>query len=58
MSSIFYFLIKVQGGYRMARATHGIHRGAYFWEVEVLPPQSENAHIRIGWSTRQGELQY
>jgi hypothetical protein len=49
------------GGYRMVRATHGVHNGAYYWECEVLtPPVTENredAHIRIGWSTRQGELQ-
>lgn len=41
----------------MVRATHGIHRGCYLWEAEILAPQSENAHVRIGWSTRQGELQ-
>lgn len=46
-----------EGGYRMIRASHGVHNGAYFWEAEVLPPLSDNAHIRIGWSTRQGDLQ-
>ena len=48
-----------EGGYRMVRATHGVHRGSYYWEVEVLdsPGNRENAHVRVGWSTRQGELQ-
>jgi hypothetical protein len=46
-----------KGGYRMVRATHGIHKGSYLWEAEILPPQGSNAHVRIGWSTRQGELQ-
>lgn len=46
-----------EGGYRMTRATHGVHRGAYLWEVEILPSEGENAHVRVGWSTRQGELQ-
>lgn len=69
-----------EGGYRMVRATHGVFRGSYYFEVEILPhtvcksttsvstnggsSSSENPqevmpspHIRIGWSTRQGELQ-
>lgn len=66
----------------MVRATHGVFRGSYYFEVEILPhtapkcatsftadgdsgssssecPQEAmpNPHIRIGWSTRQGELQ-
>lgn len=61
----------------MVRATHGVHRGSYYYEVEVLPhtpPKADEGiqgsssgepphqalpspHIRIGWSTRQGELQ-
>ena len=24
------------GGYRMVRATHGVHLGLYFWEAEIL----------------------
>jgi len=72
----------LKGGYRMVRATHGVFRGSYYFEVEILPhsapksvasasadgengsSSSETAHevipsphIRIGWSTRQGELQ-
>lgn len=41
----------------MVRATHGVHRGAYYWEMEMLEPQGPNAHVRVGWATRQGELQ-
>lgn len=46
-----------EGGYRVIRATHGVHRGSYYWEVEILESSEENSHIRIGWSTRNGELQ-
>jgi Set1/Ash2 histone methyltransferase complex subunit ASH2 len=63
------------GGYRMVRATHGVHVGAYFWEAEISsstssasvseaaadvecrPHSISDAHIRLGWSTRQGPLQ-
>jgi hypothetical protein len=41
----------------MARATHGVHMGSYFWEAQVLEPLGPDAHIRLGWSTRLGELQ-
>lgn len=66
----------------MVRATHGVYKGSYYFEVEILPhtaPKSTisasvegesgssssecpqevmpSPHIRIGWSTRQGELQ-
>mmetsp|Transcript_16379 Transcript_16379/g.22573 ORF Transcript_16379/g.22573 Transcript_16379/m.22573 type:complete len:187 (+) Transcript_16379:201-761(+) len=40
----------------MVRATHGLHWGSYYWELEVLQG-SPDSHIRVGWSTRQGELQ-
>ncbi len=46
-----------EGGYRMIRGTHGVHSGAYFWEAEIKETLDTNAHVRIGWSTRQGELQ-
>lgn len=57
----------------MARATHGVHSGTYYFEVEVLQPEDRaadaqtssshspgslsTAHVRVGWSTRDGELQ-
>ena len=41
----------------MIRATHGVHNGAYYWECQIGQSVDDNAHVRIGWSTRQGELQ-
>lgn len=41
----------------MVRATQGVHLGAYYYEIEVLPSSSEDAHIRVGWSTMKGQLQ-
>jgi hypothetical protein len=54
----------------MVRATHGLFRGSYYFEVEILkksdfvPPTTSSssadlppAHVRVGWSTRLGELQ-
>ena len=43
----------------MVRATHGVHNGAYFWEAQILSPEpfDEHSHVRLGWSTRMGELQ-
>jgi Set1/Ash2 histone methyltransferase complex subunit ASH2 len=53
-------LTGVTGGYRLARATHGVHNGAYYWEAEILdllPGSFPNSHVRLGWTTRQGDLQ-
>ena len=54
----------------MVRATHGVHTGSNYFEVEILKPSETGfvnvddsgeplptPHVRIGWSTRQGELQ-
>jgi len=53
----------------MIRATHGIvynysscisnklRTVPYFWECEILQPQTSVSHIRLGWSTNKGELQ-
>jgi Set1/Ash2 histone methyltransferase complex subunit ASH2 len=46
-----------KGGFRTARATHGVHTGCYYWECIIMPNGDTNAHYRIGWSTRFGELQ-
>lgn len=53
-------------GFRMIRATHGVHVGPYYWECEILPhisspdtvdlDNSLQPHVRVGWSTRFGEL--
>jgi hypothetical protein len=52
-----HFIRLFQGGYRMIRATHGVHNGAYYWECQIVPTSDSAAHVRLGWSTRQGELQ-
>ncbi len=43
----------------MVRATHGVHRGSYYWEAEILSNKQfdSSTHYRIGWSSRLGELQ-
>ena len=39
-----------------ARATRGVHRGTWYFEIRVthLGP---TGHCRLGWSTKKGELQ-
>lgn len=46
-------------GYRMARATHGVHNGGYYWETMIVPSDraDQQGNVRVGWSTRLGELQ-
>ena len=45
-------------GYRMVRATHGVKRGGWYFEVRVHEPMNgEDAHCRLGWATEMGELQ-
>lgn len=58
------------GGFRMIRATHGVHLGPYYWECEILPSPSSSSssssspstdlqpHVRVGWSTRFGIMTY
>ncbi|XP_050343339.1 set1/Ash2 histone methyltransferase complex subunit ASH2 isoform X1 [Nymphalis io] len=43
-------------GYCMVRATHGVSRGAWYWEaaVEEMP---EGAATRLGWGRRYANLQ-
>lgn len=41
----------------MVRATHGVYLGSYYYEIEILKALEDNAHVRVGWSTRQAELQ-
>ncbi|RCN32548.1 metallo-beta-lactamase domain protein [Ancylostoma caninum] len=36
-------------GYRVARATHAVSKGTWYFEVNFLK-QPEDSHIRIGWS--------
>ncbi|KAJ1371970.1 hypothetical protein KIN20_034018 [Parelaphostrongylus tenuis] len=36
-------------GYRVARATHAVAKGTWYFEVNFLK-QPEDSHVRIGWS--------
>eukprot|EP00968_Pinguiococcus_pyrenoidosus_P002034 scaffold109_cov252-Pinguiococcus_pyrenoidosus.AAC.19 len=45
-------------GHRMVRASHGVNVGNWYFEVEILPSAAEKiGHCRVGFATRQGELQ-
>uniref|UniRef100_A0A915CN41 B30.2/SPRY domain-containing protein n=1 Tax=Ditylenchus dipsaci TaxID=166011 RepID=A0A915CN41_9BILA len=43
-------------GYSIARATHGVSRGCWYFEVDFLS-QPEGSHTRIGWSQPFAVLQ-
>ena len=43
-------------GYCMARATHGVRRGAWYFEV-VIKEMGPDAACRLGWSQAYGNLQ-
>lgn len=43
-------------GYRMARATHGAFQGTWYFEVKITK-LGKSGHVRLGWSTRKGDLQ-
>ena len=44
-------------GYRMVRATHGVHAGAWYFEVKVCAPQGgEDGHCRLGWCTESADV--
>ena len=53
-------------GFCLARASHAVDSGKYFWECEVLDPSSETdtdielpggeGHVRIGWATDSAAL--
>ncbi|TPP64316.1 Set1/Ash2 histone methyltransferase complex subunit ASH2, partial [Fasciola gigantica] len=42
-------------GYCMARATHGVHTGTWYYEATITD-QPEGSATRIGWSQMLGEL--
>jgi len=46
----------IQGGYRTARASHGISRGSWYYEVKVMPCVGTEGHVRAGWLTKQADL--
>ncbi|XP_070544616.1 set1/Ash2 histone methyltransferase complex subunit ASH2-like [Ptychodera flava] len=43
-------------GYCMVRATHGVSRGAWYWEATIEEMPAESA-TRIGWAQSLGNLQ-
>ncbi|THD20815.1 Set1:ash2 histone methyltransferase complex [Fasciola hepatica] len=43
-------------GYCMARATHGVHTGTWYYEATITD-QPEGSATRIGWSQMLGNLQ-
>ncbi|KAJ1675972.1 transcription factor, contains a PHD finger motif [Spiromyces aspiralis] len=42
-------------GYRMAKATHGVETGTWYYEVKILDGLKPEANLRIGWSQISGE---
>ncbi|KAJ2510990.1 transcription factor, contains a PHD finger motif [Coemansia sp. RSA 1939] len=44
-------------GYRMAKASHGVETGAWYFEADILDPVRPEFNVRIGWSQISGELQ-
>ncbi|KAJ2688011.1 transcription factor, contains a PHD finger motif, partial [Coemansia spiralis] len=44
-------------GYRMAKASHGVEQGAWYFEAQVLEPVRPEYNLRIGWSQISGDLQ-
>lgn len=43
-------------GYRTVRATHGACQGSWYYEA-TMSHLGFSGHVRLGWSTRKGELQ-
>jgi hypothetical protein len=41
-------------GYRLAKSSHGVWEGAWYFEVLV---ENSKGHVRIGWSQISGDLQ-
>ncbi len=41
-------------GYCMARATHSVHTGTWYYELTITE-QPENSATRIGWSQLMGK---
>ncbi|KAJ3024361.1 Set1/Ash2 histone methyltransferase complex subunit ASH2 [Thoreauomyces humboldtii] len=46
--------VHTDGGYRMAKATHGVWEGKWYYEVML---NDHVGHTRIGWSQISGDLQ-
>ncbi|CAB3403842.1 unnamed protein product [Caenorhabditis bovis] len=50
------WLVTGHEGYAMARATHGVTKGTWYFEVK-FEEQPAESHIRIGWSQAYAALQ-
>ncbi|KND00075.1 uncharacterized protein SPPG_04416 [Spizellomyces punctatus DAOM BR117] len=48
------YTVYTDKGYRMAKATHGVWEGSWYYEVLINEHQG---HTRIGWSQISGDLQ-
>ncbi|TPX56601.1 hypothetical protein PhCBS80983_g04422 [Powellomyces hirtus] len=46
--------VSSDAGYRMAKATHGVWEGKWYYEVMI---NQHSGHTRIGWSQISGDLQ-
>ncbi|KAI9013135.1 hypothetical protein BC832DRAFT_590094 [Gaertneriomyces semiglobifer] len=49
--------VTTEKGYRMAKATHGVWEGAYYYEARINEPSLASGNVRIGWSQISGDLQ-
>ncbi|KXS16563.1 hypothetical protein M427DRAFT_133939 [Gonapodya prolifera JEL478] len=54
-----------EGGFRTVRATHGVKEGCWYFEIMVdrgggegktSPEANDGAHVRVGWSRREGAI--
>jgi Set1/Ash2 histone methyltransferase complex subunit ASH2 len=41
-------------GYRTCAASHGVRRGAFYYEI-VIAHLGESGHARVGWKSKKGE---
>ena len=48
--------ITTEKGFRLARATHSVSEGEWFFEVFVGLSEAESAHCRLGWARREGNF--
>eukprot|EP00240_Pyramimonas_obovata_P001044 CAMPEP_0118930446 /NCGR_PEP_ID=MMETSP1169-20130426/7130_1 /TAXON_ID=36882 /ORGANISM="Pyramimonas obovata, Strain CCMP722" /LENGTH=473 /DNA_ID=CAMNT_0006872805 /DNA_START=10 /DNA_END=1431 /DNA_ORIENTATION=- len=48
--------MKSQKGYRMARATHGVREGCWYFEI-TIEHLGETGHARCGWCTSKADIQ-
>ncbi|KAJ1921910.1 transcription factor, contains a PHD finger motif [Mycoemilia scoparia] len=44
-------------GYRLAKATHGVDTGTWYYEINILEGLKPEWNLRMGWSQISGDLQ-